>query len=480
MRLGILLLGLLIILTSSHQSKIDSTLIGNDCDDNIFVWDFTIKNISDKSIPLSEQLTEQFEEGLVSKSLSVVDKRNLGTLEALKDIGNIPEDVRTRLLSKCTKYVLCGELEFSEVNTTYVYLKITITDLTTNTILSKKSFTLEGEEKRKKNHRERLKKITNTINLLLDESGLSKTSFDFMEKEEETKQKSITLSKVLHTSTRNLDNFNIEDNETIKVSESLNKWILTAKEVNINSNCTIIANGVHVIIDAELINNINNLTIDISGECIDENGSVEITGNTNGEKPNIIISNEKCTRIEPKSLRNLPENERNRILQEKALSKLKVLQTQIKVIVDNKSIEDEIIDAINTSLTLFVSNESIMEVSKLYNNGKEKITPLGIETYLHRLKNLPSHKYDKVEIHYDPNNNKINNTIYLGNNEYSLKGSFCQRFKGFKNGKLAYYDYTIKTVNFQIIEQISGPGELSLSIKITKVIVDGTNRTGCY
>ena len=156
----------------------------------------------------------------------------------------------------------------------------------------------------------------------------------------------------------------------------------------------------------------------------------------------------------------------------KAVAKVGRLTQYISLISDKETAISRADKAINEALILFVSDTCVVQVSSL---KKPKAKPR--EEFIRRyLQNLKSLLYDKVEIEWADINYVSDLKKDPGGNYWGMV-SFLQRFKGFKDGKVAYSDRVTKNVKvwFKSYEKFTeGMAESLWDVLLSDIMVEQT------
>ncbi len=156
----------------------------------------------------------------------------------------------------------------------------------------------------------------------------------------------------------------------------------------------------------------------------------------------------------------------------KAVAKVSRLTQYISLISDKETPINNADRAINEALILFVSDTCIVQVSSI---KKPQSKPR--EEYIRRyLQNLKSLLYDKVEIEWADINYVSDLKKDPGGNYWGMV-SFLQRFKGFRDGKVAYSDRVTKNVKvwFKSYEKFNaGVAESLWDVMLSDIMVEQT------
>ncbi|MBC8034068.1 MAG: hypothetical protein H7Y03_07990 [Chitinophagaceae bacterium] len=125
--------------------------------------------------------------------------------------------------------------------------------------------------------------------------------------------------------------------------------------------------------------------------------------------------------------------------EKKALQKTKQLNTYLKIICDKSASTEDVNKAVEMSVTLFVDDNAVVEISSINNN---ETVHKKIRQYLSHIKYV---QYDKIEIEWT-------NVQYVSDLKKGPDGnfygvvSFEQVFRGYRDGKIVYQDITRKNV----------------------------------
>lgn len=128
---------------------------------------------------------------------------------------------------------------------------------------------------------------------------------------------------------------------------------------------------------------------------------------------------------------------------DKALQKTHQLSEYIKLICNRQSATEDIIKATSQALVLFASEQARVEVSSV---TRRNLKVYKIKEYLAHIKLT---QYDKVEIEW----NKVQyvNEVKKGpDGNYYGTVTFEQVFRGYKDGRLAYHDITLKKISVML------------------------------
>ena len=124
---------------------------------------------------------------------------------------------------------------------------------------------------------------------------------------------------------------------------------------------------------------------------------------------------------------------------EKAIAKVGRLTRYISLIADKDTPGPRADRAINETLVLFVSDTCIVQISSIKKPNAEPREEF-IRRYLQNLKQL---LYDRVELEW-AEINYVSDLKKDPSGNYWGMVSFLQRFKGFRDGKVAYSDKVTK------------------------------------
>jgi hypothetical protein len=125
--------------------------------------------------------------------------------------------------------------------------------------------------------------------------------------------------------------------------------------------------------------------------------------------------------------------------EQKALNKVNDLTVYMSKIANKATDFGESGKAIDLAVALFVSEESVVEVSSVKTGNRNKYK---VRKYFNNLKLL---KYDKISIEWT-NINYVSNLKKGDDGNYHGTISYQQEFKGYKDGKVVYSDITEKNV----------------------------------
>jgi hypothetical protein len=125
--------------------------------------------------------------------------------------------------------------------------------------------------------------------------------------------------------------------------------------------------------------------------------------------------------------------------EQKALNKVNDLTVYMSKIANKATDFGESGKAIDLAVMLFVSEESVVEVSSVKTGTRNKYK---VRKYFNNLKLL---KYDKISIEWT-NINYVSNLKKGDDGNYHGTISYQQEFKGYKDGKVVYSDITEKNV----------------------------------
>lgn len=159
--------------------------------------------------------------------------------------------------------------------------------------------------------------------------------------------------------------------------------------------------------------------------------------------PDSIISNalNKYTQKERKE--DTIEEFSYELYERRALEKTKQLGGYISLIADKSMASENVDNAIEQAIKLFISEESVVEVSNVNSNSKVRFP---IRTYLTRLKLLP---YDRIEITWS-------DVSYVSDLKPGDDGKYYgiitmqQKFSGFMEGNIVYEDVTQKNITVEV------------------------------
>lgn len=156
----------------------------------------------------------------------------------------------------------------------------------------------------------------------------------------------------------------------------------------------------------------------------------------------------------------------------KAVAKVGRLTQYISLISDKETAINRADKAINEALILFVSDTCVVQVSSI-KKPKDKPREEFIRRYLQNLKSL---LYDKVEIEW-ADINYVSDLKKDPSGNYWGMVSFLQRFKGFRDGKVAYSDRVTKNVKvwFKSYEKFTeGMAESLWDVLLSDIMVEQT------
>ena len=124
---------------------------------------------------------------------------------------------------------------------------------------------------------------------------------------------------------------------------------------------------------------------------------------------------------------------------------------------------------INSAEKLFDNRATIQISSKnevTTSNPKGIVDTLLVGDYFRKLRDIDI--YDKVEMMFDPDN-RIYNVSSLGRNKYRVEIEMKQSFRGFKDGKVIYFDVTTKRVDVIVYQK----GDVLQKSDIEKIKFNG-------
>ena len=157
---------------------------------------------------------------------------------------------------------------------------------------------------------------------------------------------------------------------------------------------------------------------------------------------------------------------------DKAIAKVGRLTRYISLIANKDTPRPRADRAINETLVLFVSDTCIVQISSI-KKPNSKPREEFIRRYLQNLKQL---LYDRVEIEW-AEINYVSDLKKDPSGNYWGMVSFLQRFKGFRDGKVAYSDKVTKNVKvwFKSYEKFeNGVGEDLWDVLLSDIMVEQT------
>lgn len=182
----------------------------------------------------------------------------------------------------------------------------------------------------------------------------------------------------------------------------------------------------------------------------------------------VDTSDEEAPAFQKTSVLDIDEEE----FKEKAVAKVGRLTRYISLIADKDTPRPRADRAINETLVLFVSDTCIVQISSI-KKPDAKPREEFIRRYLQNLKQL---LYDRVEIEW-AEINYVSDLKKDPSGNYWGMVSFLQRFKGFRDGKVAYSDKVTKNVKvwFKSYEKFeNGVGEELWDVLLSDIMVEQT------